>query len=190
MPKLIDLSGHWTGYYTQHDHRRPISADLSQDGDRLSGLMNDACTAFESSISELVMEEGLPPGTDEQLVEHLRSAFPDAPPGPVRAEVRLPSTSVLEGEVNGRSVQFLKTYQGQHFKGFRIGDTRLGQLGTEQEVIYRGRVSADGSEIEGRWQIPGDPSLALPMSRTQGGFVLRRDPHLPPGTDGADSGPI
>ena len=31
---LYNLSGHWTGYYTQHDHQRPISADLAQDGDK------------------------------------------------------------------------------------------------------------------------------------------------------------
>jgi len=171
MLDRIDLSGHWSGFYTQHDHRRPISAELSQDGDRLIGTMNDDCTVIERSVSELAMEEGLPPGADEKIVEQIRSMVPEVPSGPIRAETQLPPRSHLEGEVDGRAVRFLKTYQGPSFTGYRVGDFRVGMLGEGQEVRYRGLLNDDGTVIEGQWQI--DAVLGLPR-RVEGGFWLRR----------------
>ncbi|MBX6313788.1 MAG: hypothetical protein IRY99_12855 [Isosphaeraceae bacterium] len=167
------LSGHWEGYYSQHDAQWPIIADLDQEGERLTGTMNDVCTVIASSISELAMREGLPPGADEQIVQHVRSLIPNAQPGPVLAEVHLPPLSVLEGEVIGLSIQFRKTYQGLHFVGYRIGDLRVGRLGAAPEVLYRGRLNGDGTEIEGRWQAAGRPELGITRC-IEGGFWLRR----------------
>jgi hypothetical protein len=170
-----DLTGHWDGYYIQLDKRRSISADLDQRGDHLSGMMNDDCTRIEATVAELALAEGLPPGADEAIVEHLRSLVPDAPDVPIRAEVCLPPKSTLDGEVAGRVVRFRKTYQGQHFTGYRIGDVRVGSLGQGQEVDYWGQLSADGTEIEGHWRLPGDPDRGL-SRRLGGSFFLRRLP--------------
>jgi len=171
MNRPNDVSGHWSGFYTQHDHRRTISADLAQAGDRLTGTMNDDCTLIERRVSELALEEGLAPGADEQIVKQLRALVPQAPAGPVLAEVQLPPLSLLDGEVVGRAVQFEKTYQGQTFAGYRIGDFRVGQLGEGHRVHYRGRLNEDGTEIEGRWQMESETGLTR---RIEGHFWLRR----------------
>ena len=76
--------------------------------------------------------------------------------------------------VSGDTVRFLKTYQGPFFAGYRVGDVRVGIAGQDQEVHYRGLLSADGTEIEGRWLLPGVPGQGL--VRTEGGFVLHREP--------------
>ena len=60
----------------------------------------------------------------------------------------------LQGRRTGRSVTFLKIYHGN----FRRYDT----------VHYAGEVSADGTEIEGRWTIPGNSSGTFLMIRTVG----------------------
>lgn len=168
-----DLSGHWQGFYTRHDHPRPMTAEFDQDGDRLTGTMNDDCTLFDASVSDLVMEEALPPGTDEQIVERLRSMVPELPEGPVHAEVMLPHNSVVDGEVQGHTVRFLKTYQGTYFTGYRVGDLRIGMTSESHEVQYRGSVSLDGTEIEGRWYLE---QVSIPglSRRAEGGFWLRK----------------
>ena len=170
----LDLTGRWEGYYTQHDHRRGIAATLVQRGEALTGTMTDQNPVIEASLAEVVLEEGLPPGADEQIVAQVRSLVPDAPAGPVRAESRLPAHSALEGEVAGRAVHFVKTYQGTHFAGYRVGEVRVGTLVEGHSVQYRGRVAADGDEIEGHWLIPAPPGLATRPA--EGGFWLRRLP--------------
>jgi len=167
-----DLSGFWTGFYTQHGHRRPISAEIEQDGEQIVGRMSDALTEFDRPIAEMAMEEGLPPGADERIVEQVRTVCPWALTEEVRAEVELPAESVLEGEVVGDAVRFLKTYQGPFFAGYRVGDVRVGITGHDQKVHYRGLLSPDGSRIEGQWLLPGVPESGV--IRSEGGFVLRR----------------
>lgn len=169
----VNLSGRWLGYYTQHDHERPIEVEFRQSGERLTGRMEDACTEFRSSLAEVVMEEGLAPGADERIVESIRESFPDVPEGPVTAEIRLSRNSTVEGQVSGPSIRFLKTYEGPHFAGYRIGEVRLGVLGQDQEVEFLGRLSGDGREIEGRWHLAECPH-PLWHARSEGGFVLRR----------------
>ena len=155
MSTPIDLSGDWEGFYTQHDHRRPITAELAQEGNRLSGTMADSCTDFEMSITELAMEEGLPPGADEQIVGSIREQFPEAPLGPVVAEIHLPESSIIEGDVEDQSVRFIKTYQGEHEAGYRIGGMRMRWNTDTHQVQYQGRLSPNGQEIEGYWSFVG-----------------------------------
>lgn len=167
-----DLSGRWEGFVMQHGRRRPITADLRQEGGYLAGTMNDAENLFESSVAELAMEEGLPPGADEQIVEQVRSLCPGGGRLPVRAEVFVPADSDVEGEVVGDAVRFRKRYHGLFFAGYRVGEVRIGVTGEDQEEQYRGRLSPDGTEIEGRWALPNSPAKGL--MRIEGGFVLRR----------------
>lgn len=171
---MRDLSGRWAGFYTQHDRQRPITATFVQEGDRLVGRMNDDFTGFETSVSELALEECLPPGADEQIVEKVRSLCPGTENLPVRAEVRLPSESDVEGEVTGHAVRFLKTLRGPYFAGYRVGDFRVGVTGEDPEFQYRGVLSPDGTRIEGRWVLPDPPAQHVLPTRAEGDFVLRR----------------
>ncbi len=135
--------------------------------------MNDELTEFGAPIAEMAMEEGLPPGADEQIVEQVRTLCPWALTEKVLAEVEVPPDSLLEGEVDGDAVRFLKTYQGPFFAGYRVGDVRVGIAGEDQEVHYRGLLNADGDEIEGQWLLTGEPKQGI--VRTEGRFLLRRE---------------
>ena len=62
------------------------------------------------------------------------------------AAVSLPGTPVsvaasLQGTLTSGRVEFTKTYDGS--------------AGWRHAVLYSGRLSADRTEIEGRWRIPG-----------------------------------
>lgn len=177
MTTSHDLSGRWTGYYVQHDTASAIEAVFVQEGRRLVGTMNDEVTDFEASISEIALRESLPPGADEQLVAGLRTLCPEAPIVPVKVMVHRPEGSVLEGEVRGDAVRLLKRHRGRTFAGYRLGDLRIGAFGTDQRMLYRGRLSPDGGAIEGQWQAIGE--RLSPFHRTHGVFVLRRDPPSP-----------
>jgi hypothetical protein len=176
MSVTLDLSGRWVGFYSHHDEERPIAVELDQAGGYFHGTMHDSCTSFRVSLSELAMAEGLPPGADERITASLRSAYPDAPREPIEAELQLPPVSVVEGELDpgGRAIRFRKTYLGTFFAGYRIGEFRLGVLGSDQEVQYHGRLSPEGDEIEGRWRLQGPPH-PLWLATNEGGFLLRRD---------------
>jgi hypothetical protein len=171
---VLSLTGSWIGHYMQRDRVRGIAADLQQEGERLSGQMRDAETVFELSIFELAAECGLPPGADEQIVSALREQFPDEPRAPIRAVSSLASDSLLEGSVRGRTVTFLKTYQGEAFHGYRVGGREVGTRVAGHSVHYRGQISADGQTLEGHWWI--DPEPDRTTRRTEGTFVLRRQP--------------
>jgi len=146
--------------------------DLVQAGDRLTGSMRDEDTCSEVSVFQVAAEAGLAPGADEQIVAALRDLVPDAPSGPVRYVTHLPADSVLDGRVEGRTVSFLKTYQGTHLGGYRVGETFVGSQVTNHAVHYRGEVSPDGTTIEGTWWIDPDPKGGT--RRAEGGFTLRR----------------
>jgi hypothetical protein len=171
MSEAFDLTGAWEGLYTQHDQQRPLSAQWVQQGNVLTGTMTDGCTEFAASISEIAMREGLPPGADEQIVEQIRADHPDAPLGRVMAETRLPAHSKIEGELEGRNLRFVKTYQGEHLAGFSFGGIRKLQKVEGHEVYYQGKVSPAGNEIEGRWQILGADAQPI---RAEGWFYLKR----------------
>jgi hypothetical protein len=172
MSSDTNLSGRWVGDYLQHDRPHPITAELVQVGERLTGFMRDSTTDSESSVFDFAAEAGLPPGADEQIVAHLREAFPDAPADPIHVVMHLPPESTLEGWVKGSTVYFLKTYQGDHFGGFKVGDQIVGQRIEDHAVHYRGKLSPDGLEIDGRWWI--DPVAVPGARRSEGYFTLRR----------------
>ncbi|HEY9217507.1 MAG TPA: hypothetical protein VIO94_05610 [Phenylobacterium sp.] len=58
------------------------------------------------------------------------------------------------GRREGRNVSFAKTYDGTS--------------GLDHTVLYEGQLSADGTEIEGEWTIPGEASGRFMMIRGGG----------------------
>ena len=172
MPKGTSLTGTWGGNYYQHGRPSPIEAELVQEGGRLTGTMWDGQTDKSSSVFEAVAEAGLPPGADEQIEARLRELFPDAPAAPIRYVTHLPPESSLEGWVRGAKLEFLKTYMGEHYGGYEVGDRIVGHVVEDHSVHYGGDLSPDGREIEGRWWI--DPPPGSRGRRTEGSFTLRR----------------
>jgi hypothetical protein len=172
----INLTGFWTGHYYQHSRAHPMTADLVQTGNRLSGTMTDTDTYRAQSVFETALEAGLPPGADEQITAKLREMFPDAAGSPIRYVVELPSRSVVEGTINERSIHFKKTYEGEHFSGYEVGTNRVGDRIENHVVQYRGHVSADGAMIEGQWSITHQSEQG--KRTVEGAFELRRTEKL------------
>jgi hypothetical protein len=166
------MTGRWVGHYLQRGREYPITADVVQAGQRLSGTMRDGSPDRECSPFEAACEAGLPPGADEQIEAKLRQMVPDAGAGPIRFVSHLPAAAVLEGTRRGKTVAFLKTYQGTSFGGYKVGEKLVGIQMDGHAVHYEGQLSPNGLEIEGRWWIDADPAYAMP--RTEGLFMLRR----------------
>jgi hypothetical protein len=177
MSPLSNLTGRWVGHYEQTDQKRPISAELVQDGAKLKGSMRDGEPDRDCSLFELAAEAGLPPGADEQIDANLRAMIPDAPAGAIRYIWHLPPDSRLEGRCNGRVVSFIKTYMGTTFSGYKVGDKILGRQNEGHAVHYEGQLSPDGLEIEGRWWIDPEPNRGT--RRAEGYFLLRRQAEAP-----------
>jgi hypothetical protein len=171
-PRVASLTGVWVGSYFQHGRPHPIEAELEQQGERLSGAMRDGETDQTSSVFDIAFEAGLPPGADEQIVAQLREMFPDAPADPIDYVAHLPPESVLEGQVRGQEVTFLKTYRGIHYGGYRVGEVVVGHHVEDHQVHYRGKLGPRGDEIEGKWWI--DPRPEPGSRRAEGSFILRR----------------
>lgn len=166
MASICDLTGNWTGFYRQHDHVRPISAHLVQRGGVFAGTMNDGETSFEMSVTELAQEAALPPGADEVITARLREEVPEEK-GPIRVVSKLPPYSIIEGRIDGDRVEFTKTYQGEHFSGYRVGEKLVGVPRMNHQVRYHGTIAAD--VIAGRWLISTGLGICA-----EGEFELRR----------------
>jgi hypothetical protein len=70
-------------------------------------------------------------------------------------------------------VAFVKSYIGNSFSGFKVGDKIVGMETEGHAVQYHGKLSSDGLEIEGRWWIDASPKRGTP--RSDGFFMLRRE---------------
>ena len=156
-----DLSGRWAGEYYLHDRPHPVSAELVQEGETgaLAGSMTDDETDRSASVFEAANEAGLPPGADEKIEARLHELLPDPPEAPIRYVSHLPHDSELAGRVEGRKVEFLKTYQGTAFGGYQVGDRLVGHRTEHHSVHYRGTLSPDGNTIEGRWWVDANPEI-------------------------------
>jgi len=165
------LSGEWHGHYTQHDMQKRIVATFTQDGDRIFGHMADADTVTEQSLYDAVAGAGLPPGADEQIAEQIRAAIPNAATGPIKTRSILPEESKLEGTVSGKFVRFTKSYQGETFHSYEIGEKGIGQKFPGHSVEYSGRLSQDRKTISGKWTIYQSEA---PRGFIDGGFELCR----------------
>ncbi len=167
-----NLTGRWIGCYYQHSRPHPIEADLIHDGEQITGVMRDGETDRNSTVFEVAADAGLPPGADEQIEASLRAMFPEERATPIRYIAHLPTDSVVEGWARGFQVGFLKSYQGEHYGGYTVGDRFVGHRIEGHAVHYRGDVSLDGREINGKWSIDPDPEIGTPG--TDGSFSLRR----------------
>jgi hypothetical protein len=169
---VLNLSGRWAGHYFQGGKEYPITADILDEGGRLSGFMYDGQPDRDYSLFQAAAEAGLPPGADEQIEARLREMVPDTSGAPIRYVSHLPTNSTLRGRRTGQAVAFVKSYQGTSFSGYQVGDRLVGARVEGHEVHYEGQHSPDGMALEGRWRIDPNPASGSPGA--EGLFRLRR----------------
>jgi CUE domain len=172
MAKDTNLSGRWVGNYYQHNRPHPLSLELIQDGERLTGSMRDGETDQEFSVFEVAVDAGLPPGADEQIVAQLKEMFPEVPASSIRYVTHLSEESSIEGWVRGDMVYFLKTYEGAHVGGYKVGERIVGHFKEHHSVHYRGKLSPDGDTFEGKWWI--ESATGPGVARNEGSFEFSR----------------
>ena len=133
--------------------------------------MSDVDTVTEQSLYDAVTKAGLQPGADEQIAEELRKTIPNAGSDPIKTRTILPDESKLDGTVSGEFVKFTKSYQGESFHSYEIGDKGVGRTTPGHSVEYSGRLSEDRRTIAGTWTIY---ESAAPRGFLDGTFELRR----------------
>jgi hypothetical protein len=166
------VSGRWVGYYLQGGREYPITADLLQAEERLSGFMYDGEPDRSRPLSQFTAEAGLPPGADERIEAQLREMAPEAPAGEIRYVSHLPPNSILQGTRKGPTVSFRKMYQGVSYGGYQVGERLLVSRNADHVVHYEGQLTPDGRVIDGRWWIDARPDEG--GYRTEGLFRLHR----------------
>lgn len=163
----IDLTGDWQGHYEQNGGRHGISMHIAQRGQSFVGRMRDVDTVLAS-----------------REVLHAQAAD-DAGKRPEvigEAEVlsTLPEHSIVEGELTGRVVTFVKTYQGKSSTNVWVANRASMTFEFPgHQVRYRGTLDPSGTEIAGHWSIAAQE--AGPSLRDR--FLLRRA--TPPGQPSA-----
>jgi hypothetical protein len=160
----FQLTGTWSGYYEQSGCRHGISMQVVQRGQSFVGAMRDEDTVLASR--ELLRTR--PAGGGTEMI------------GEAEVLSTLPERSIVEGEVTGRTVAFVKQYQGTSTTSIRVGNRKTVSIEVpDHQVSYRGALDASGEEMVGTWSIPSRGN-----GRSQRGrFVLRR---RPPPADGGD----
>jgi hypothetical protein len=62
----------------------PISADLLENGEQLTGFMYDGVTDRHYSVADVIATSGLPPEAQQDIEVRIREMVPDAPDSPIR----------------------------------------------------------------------------------------------------------
>lgn len=153
-----DLGGDWEGHYVQDGRKHGITMRVAQRGQSFVGSMRDVDTllAGTQTLDREVF------GEDTMAARLL---------GEVEILAELPEHSVVEGEVHGRVVNFMKTYQGPTHTSVRLaGKGEMVFEMTGHAVRYLGTLSTDGAEIAGHWTIEPKDGARLMRDR----FTLRR----------------
>jgi hypothetical protein len=168
MSRTNDLTGEWSGSYSQAGTRKAIRATLEQSGNRLSGQMTDVERVTEKSLFESVAASGLPPGADEAIAAQIHELIPNEPIGPITVVSILPEFASIKGGVNVPFVSFTKAYLEPSVWEYRMGNSSVKRTSPPHEVAYSGRISDDGGMISGQWHI------VTHQGRADGSFELKR----------------
>lgn len=172
----IDVTGRWVGFYRYRLHELgtfPITAEIRQVGERITGEMYDQITDRSELLDTLVEanRDDLPPGKRLQLEASIRR-FGE---GAVLVNSHLPETSDIEGKVADGLVEFTKAYRGAVEVEWSVGGRRVGSGARKgHRVHYAGRLDGEGC-FAGEWTIRRRGLLGrfLPPE-ARGGFELYR----------------
>lgn len=147
---LFDLTGSWRGHYLQSGSRHGITMRVVQRGQSFVGQMQDSSTTRAGKIRMWTE------GSSSTEIEQLST---------------LPAESTVEGEVEGRSVAFVKSYRGKAVTSvFVPGRDPLQFEFPGHQVHYLGTLHEAGDVLHGHWWIHG-PAGSKPQ---RGHFELRR----------------
>lgn len=168
-----NLTANWIGHY-EHDHMEfPITAELLQTGDRISGFMRDVEPDEEYILYDPASAIRNPREVKDQIDANLLALIPQAGSQPIHWVSHLPPDSILLGKQSGRTLSFIKTYQGISFQGYRIGDQYyFVEEIPGHSVEYEGQISLDGQRIQGKWWIESNLASGAPC--IEGKFILLR----------------
>ena len=157
MTDSIDVSGAWRGSYEQGGSQHGISMRVVHKGQSIVGSMRD--------------DDTLLIGASEDELADLREIVQTGGDQHPEIVTTLPESSVIEGDVVGGTVTFVKRYQGVHRASLWIAGSAVDIETPDHCVQYRGLLEQGGAVIRGRWRIPpfdGDGEEAT------GAFELRR----------------
>jgi hypothetical protein len=153
-----DLTGSWEGHYLQNGRRHGISMRVAQRGQSFVGRMRDVDTLLASQ------EQLRTPSRTNPKVEQISDA---------EVMSTLPEYSIVEGEVEGRVVKFVKTYQGKSTTSVWVADTAAMTFESPgHQVSYLGTIDGKGELLTGRWSLTPKPGEKALRDR----FELRRVP--------------
>lgn len=155
------LDGEWVGFYVDPRLTRlspegeveaftfPIQVVLRQNGDYLEGEMDDLGDDLEMRFRDYfdVSSCTYAPASRQKALSFLAS-YPDA-----RICFTGKAASLLEGEVRGARVEFVKRYREPPSYVWKYGGRSVnGRAESSESVYYRGYLSRDGRSLAGFWR--------------------------------------
>lgn len=151
----INVTGRWVGFYRHRWEQLgtfPITAEIRQQGERITGEMYDQITDRSEVLDRLieVCREGISDWHRRRLEAIVKRLGTEA----VVVSSRLPETSDVEGTVNGDFVQFVKCYRGSVEMKLTADGVDVGSVERRgHKVHYSGNLDRELGCIVGRWVI-------------------------------------
>lgn len=171
----VNMTGRWVGFYRYRSEELgffPITAEIRQEGNRITGEMYDQITELSDRLDRKLelMGDDIPPALRARLQRNMAQLGT----GEIVMNSRLPDTSDIEGMIDGGLVRFTKSYRGSHTYNWSVGGRIIGAgERPHHRVYYSGRFDGEGRSIAGEWLIRMTGLLGrfLPPS-ARGGFEL------------------
>jgi hypothetical protein len=151
----FDVTGRWVGFYRHRWEEMgtfPITADVRQVGEALSGEMYDQVPGRSQSLDNIleIVRDDLSPSRRRRVEATIRRFGA----GAVVVSSTLPETSDLVGTVRGDQVTFTKTYRGPCQSQVTVGERVLRTLWRDRHrVHYFGRLDREKGCVAGEWII-------------------------------------
>jgi hypothetical protein len=151
----VNLTGRWVGFYRYRSVELgtfPITAQIRQEGNRITGEMYDQITERSESLERQLemMGDDISPGLKARLQQQIAQLGT----GEIVVNSRLPDTSDIEGTVAGGLLRFTKSYRGSHTYYWSVGGRIVGAgERPHHKVYYSGRYDGEGRSIAGEWRI-------------------------------------
>lgn len=171
----VAMTGRWVGFYRHRSEYLgafPITAEIRQDGNRITGEMYDQITDRSNFLEELLefRREDISPLSQLKMEEMIRQHGT----GTVVVSSRLPDTSDIDGKISGDLVEFTKVYRGSMGFNWSVSGKEIASVERKRhKVHYSGHIDREKGFIAGEWTIrrPGLLSRFLPPT-ARGTFEL------------------
>lgn len=150
-----ELTGRWVGFYRHRsaDTRAfPITAEIHQDGKRITGEMYDQITDREDLLEQLIeLHQDKIDAWNQRRLDQVIEQFGS---GIIMVNSHLPETSDIDGTIAGNVVRFTKCYRGSHTISWTVrGEPIRSVTREEHKVCYAGHLDRERNCITGEWVI-------------------------------------